>query len=188
MSLRRWSLSHKHIVSRRSSPMVWLVAATAVSVVAAAPVVVGALAADGGSTWQYPVRAEAVNVVPGPVSTTSTTFTGVPNLDLLDVASRGPASITFSAKVSGGPVIVRVLRDGRPTYPGGVRLAGSADPTGASYTFVAGRFVKAGCHDFAVEWRSPTGAPVTISGASIVVDHRPARTDERCGTGGPASS
>jgi hypothetical protein len=150
---------------------------------AAAVVATGAAYAAGSgfaASEQYPVGDQANNELYQQTSTSSTTFVPVSGLDLLNVPSRGPATVTLSATVDGAPVDFAVKRDGRAISPPFAHFEPSSDPTSVSFTFIAGKFASPGCHAFSVRWRSPTGAAVTLDYANIVVDFHGAQVAEGC--------
>jgi hypothetical protein len=66
-----------------------------------------------GQAATYPVGSQSYDIAPGPASTADMAFTPVPGLDLIKVGSRGPATASFSASLSGAPVDIRVIRDAR---------------------------------------------------------------------------
>ena len=133
-----------------------------------------------GQASTYPVGAQSYNIARGPVSTSDTAFAPVPGLDLIKVGSRGPATASFSASLSGSPVEVRIVRDDRPLFPGPVQVEPAAGGEPFSYGFVAGRSVRARCHTFAVEWRSPMGTTTTMEDAALIVDFDGVRVTGGC--------
>ncbi len=98
-------------------------------------------------------------------TTSSKAWRNVPGLAITR-CTRNQATAMLSATVSGGPVRFRVIIDGvpeAPMRPGSARFV----PDGTesfSYTFV-GRtapFEADDTHRFNVQWRSPSGARVTL--------------------------
>lgn len=97
-------------------------------------------------------------------STSSTAWRRVPGLRNLAVCVADGLSATVSAELRGAPVEVRVHRDGLPTgllRPGKVRFQPFGGSNTFSFTFVGG--AQNGIQLIDVEWRSPTGNPVTLS-------------------------
>jgi hypothetical protein len=99
------------------------------------------------------------------VTTSGTAWRNVPRLTLTR-CTVNQVTATVGATVRGGPVLFRVVIDGvpeAPMRPGPARFV----PDGTesfSYAFV-GRtapFEADDSHRFDVQWRSPTGAPVTL--------------------------
>jgi hypothetical protein len=162
------------MVAMRAGVSLLFLTAVAVPAFAAAGGVTGAAAA-------YPVGSESYDVAPGPATTSTTTFSPLPGLDLIHIGSNGPATATFSATLSGADVDIRVLRDGRPLFPRTIHIGASVSGASVSYRFVAGRFVPGGCHRFAVQWRSPQGQPVTMQRGSLVVDYHGVHVTGGCG-------
>lgn len=98
-------------------------------------------------------------------TTSSTTWRNVPRLSLTR-CTVNQVTATVSVTVRGAPVLLRVVIDAvpeAPMRPGSARFV----PEGTesfSYSFV-GRtapFEADDTHRFNVQWRSPTGAPVTL--------------------------
>jgi hypothetical protein len=139
-----------------------LVLVTAVVVVAVA-VPLGVLAATGSTGGQ--LDRQAARWRTAPVSTSSTEWRNVPGLSTTRCA-RDQVTAMLSVNVEGGPVRFRVVPDGvpeAPFHPGWVVF----DPTGIesfSYTFVddMAPFEADDTHRFDVQWRSPTGAEITL--------------------------
>jgi hypothetical protein len=98
-------------------------------------------------------------------TTSSTTFKNVPKLTLTR-CTLNQVTANVSVNVSGGPVEFRAIIDGvpeAPMKPGTARFV----PNGTesfSYTFVGrtAAFEADDTHAFNVQWRSPTGATVTL--------------------------
>lgn len=109
-----------------------------------------------------------------PVTTSDTRFRRVPGLDDVLVQNRGPASALFSGDFSGGPVQIRVIRlPDNKLLPGVASFAPTAESSSFSYNFLDPRR-RGGidCRTYAVSWRSPTGAEVTLNHATLAIDHR----------------
>ena len=98
-------------------------------------------------------------------TTSSTKFRNVPRLALTR-CTLNQVTADVSVTVSGGPVQFRAIIDGvpeAPMKPGVARFV----PDGVesfSYTFVGrtAAFEADDTHSFNVQWRSPTGATVTL--------------------------
>jgi hypothetical protein len=130
-----------------------LLAAVPVAVLAATGVFTGAL------------ERQAARWTTTSVSTSSTAWRNVPRLSLTR-CTLNQVSAIMSVTVEGGPVRFRMVVDGvpeAPMKPGSARFV----PDGVesfSFTFV-GRvapFEADDTHHFAVQWRSPSGVPVTL--------------------------
>lgn len=101
----------------------------------------------------------------GEVSTSSTEWRNVPGLRITR-CTRNQATVTMSVLVSGAPVQFRAIMDGVPEAPLDPRVARFV-PSGAesfSHTFVGNTapFEADDTHQFNIQWRSPSGAEVTI--------------------------
>jgi hypothetical protein len=100
-----------------------------------------------------------------PTTTSSTDWRNVPRLSLTRCTLHQVTAMV-SVTVSGAPVQFRVVIDGvpeAPMRPGAARF--TPDGTESfSYNFVArtAPFEADDTHSFAVQWRSPTGADVTL--------------------------
>lgn len=107
------------------------------------------------------------------VATSETRFRKVPELELL-VQARGVATVRFNGDFSGAPVEVRVLRlRNDPLQPGVAHFHPVGDASSFSYDFVdPRRRTGIECRRYAVSWRSPTGAEVTMNHGSLVADYR----------------
>jgi hypothetical protein len=98
-------------------------------------------------------------------TTSSTTWRNVPRLSLTR-CTVNQVTAALSATIRGGPVVFRVIIDGvpeAPMRPGPARFV----PDGSesfSFSFVArtAPFEADDTHRFNVQWRSPTGARVTL--------------------------
>lgn len=108
-----------------------------------------------------------------PTTTSETRFRKVPDLELL-VQARGVATVRFNGDFSGGPVEVRVLRlRNHALEPGVAHFTPTGDAASFSYDFIdPRRRTGIECRRYAVSWRSPTGAEVTLNHGSLTVDHR----------------
>jgi hypothetical protein len=133
-----------------------------------------------GQAATYPVGSQSYDIAPGPASTADMAFTPVPGLDLIKVGSRGPATASFSASISGAPVDIRVIRDARALFPAAVHVDPATGTIPFSYSFVAGRSVRSECHTFRVEWRSPLGQQATMEKGSLIVDFDGVRVSGGC--------
>ena len=98
-------------------------------------------------------------------STASEAWRDVPGLRRLIICSRHEVSAALGVTVSGAPVRFRVIIDTpeAPMRPGSVRF----DPDGeesSAFTFVRRTipFEADDTHSFTVQWRSPSGQPVTL--------------------------
>jgi hypothetical protein len=103
-------------------------------------------------------------------TTSSRDWRNVPGLGRVR-CTLNQVTATLSATVKGGPVRFRVIIDGVPEAP---MMPGSAlfVPNGTesfSYTFVGntGPFEADDTHGFNVQWRSPSGVPVTLLSGAV---------------------
>jgi hypothetical protein len=111
----------------------------------------------------------------GSVSTASTAWTTIPGLRFLRVCAHNEVSATVSVTLSGGPALVRVLMGTGallPMHPGPARFV----PEGAavrsfSYTWVADAqpFEGSDGQGLEVQWRSPSGQPITLTRGDVNV-------------------
>jgi hypothetical protein len=153
--LPRW------LTPRRSLALV------AVAIVAAA-VPVGVLAATG--VFDGELDRQRAKWTTTRATTSSRAWTNVPGLGITR-CTRSQVTALLSVTVSGGPVRFRVIVDGvpeAPLRPGSARFV----PDGTesfSYAFV-GRtapFEADDTHRFNVQWRSPSGARVTLQSGAL---------------------
>ena len=99
-------------------------------------------------------------------TTSSTAWRNVPGLSLTR-CTLNQVTATLSVTVNGAPVRFRVIIDGvpeAPMKPDSARFVPSGSES-CSYTFVArtAPFENDDTHGFAVQWRSPSGSPVTLT-------------------------
>jgi hypothetical protein len=92
------------------------------------------------------------------------------------INARGGLAATLSVTVSGAPVRFRIAiedveRDFRITYmkPASVVFDPGAGTGSFSFTFV--KDLSRGPYTVNIEWRSPTGAPVTLVAGSVVLQY-----------------
>lgn len=81
-------------------------------------------------------------------------------------------SLALSADLHGAPVLFRVVLDGGGTFaPGPARFVPAADSRTFAATFagIAGTFEGSDRHALEVQWRSPSGHPVTLDGGLVNV-------------------
>lgn len=156
-------------MARNSARRPWALAAAGMAVLVIAP----AVNALDFSSRSGVVDRIAVALTPKDTETSSPSFVtvGVP----FAIQGRGIVAATVSGDFEGAPFELRVVRDGKVLAPG----VGHFDPEGSrssvSFIFVTKRPLSAGCHRFALEWRSPTGEQVTTRYADIVVMFRSAK-------------
>jgi hypothetical protein len=98
-------------------------------------------------------------------TTASKAWRNVPGLDITR-CTRNQVTAMLSVTVGGAPIRFRVIIDGVPEAPMKPTFARFV-PNGTesfSYTFVGntGPFEADDTHRFRVQWRSPSGAPVTL--------------------------
>jgi hypothetical protein len=99
------------------------------------------------------------------VTTSSTDWRNVPGLSRTR-CTRDQVTAMVSVTVEGGPVRFRVIPDGVPEAPFKPRSARfvPTDVESFTFTFVGNTlpFEADDTHSFNVQWRSPTGVPVTL--------------------------
>ena len=148
--MRRFFTVRKALVA---GAVVALLAVTPVAVLAARGVFGGALERQSAA-WTTTA-----------VTASGTAWRNVPGLALTR-CSDNQVTAMVSVTVSGAPVLFRVVIDGvpeAPMRPGSARFVPSANES-FTFTFV-GRvapFEADDTHRFAVQWRSGSGAPVTL--------------------------
>jgi hypothetical protein len=106
----------------------------------------------------------------GDITTTSQGFHDVLGLSGILVCAKAGVSVSVSATVRGGPVALRVKIDDGPTmHPGQARFDPGVGTSSFAYTWVnqVGTFEGSDGHAFDVQWRSATGAPVTMDRATV---------------------
>jgi hypothetical protein len=142
-----------------------------VSVVLAAVTVPVAVWA-AGARLASAVERQAAKWTTSNASTSSSAWRNVPGLRRLTICSVREVSAALSVTVRGAPVRFRVVIDTpeAPMRPGAVRFV----PDGTesfSFTFVRRTlpFEADDTHTFSVQWRSPTGLPVTLTGGALNV-------------------
>jgi hypothetical protein len=121
------------------------------------------IAATGG--FNSALDRQASRWTTTPATTSSRQFRNLPRF-VLTRCTRGQVTVMLNVTVSGGPVAFRIVVDGvpeAPVRPGPARFV----PDGResfSFNFVAftAPFEADDTHSFRVQWRSPTGAPVTV--------------------------
>jgi hypothetical protein len=89
------------------------------------------------------------------------------------ICAKNGLSVSLAVDLKGAPVVFRVLMDGGPVLkPGPARFVPAPNTRSFAYTFVghAGTFEGSDLHGLDVQWRSPTGRPVTLArGAANVL-------------------
>jgi hypothetical protein len=145
-----------------------LVLGAACLVAVAVPLVVSAATGtEGGMLDRQTAKWTTTNV-----TTSSTQWRNVPNLGRTR-CTRNQVTALLSATVEGGPVRFRVVVDGvpeAPMKPGSARFV----PNGVesfSYAFVGhtAPFEADDTHRFNVQWRSTSGAPVTLRDGALTL-------------------
>jgi hypothetical protein len=153
----RWLSSRKLLV-------LGAVAAVAVAIPLAVLAATGTL---GGRLDRQTARWTTTNA-----TTSSTQWRNVPGLGRTR-CTLNQVTALLSATVEGGPVRFRVIIDGvpeAPMRPGSARFV----PNGIesfSYVFVGNTapFEADDTHRFNVQWRSPSGAPVTLRDGALTL-------------------
>jgi hypothetical protein len=134
------------------------------AIAVAAPFAV--LAATG--TFNGAAERQSARWVTAAVSTSSKTWRNVPGL-VITRCTLNQVTLMLSVNVEGGPVRFRVKIDNAATMkPTSARFAPQGTESFA-YTFVGntGPFEANDNHLFNVQWRSPTGAQVTMHQGAI---------------------
>jgi len=91
------------------------------------------------------------------------------------VVATGGIAVTLSVTISGGPAEFRVVQEVGADYeertmrPGTVRFDPGSGKESFSFTFVTGTGGEG--RNINLFWRSPTGAPVTLHGGSVVIQY-----------------
>jgi hypothetical protein len=88
------------------------------------------------------------------------------------ICAEHEVSLSLSADLHGAPVLFRVVLDGGGTFaPGPARFVPAADSRtfAASFAGLAGTFEGSDRHALEVQWRSPSGRPVTLDGGLVNV-------------------
>jgi hypothetical protein len=137
-----------------------------VAVMAAVPLaVLAATGSFGGQLDRQRARWTTTSA-----TTSSTAWRNVPNLAITR-CTLNQVTAMLSVTVRGAPVRFRVIIDGVPEAP--MRpFSARFVPTGTesfAYTFVGntGPFEADDTHRFNVQWRSPSGAPVTLQQGAL---------------------
>ena len=105
-------------------------------------------------------------------TTSERRFFAIPRLHL-ERANRGVASATLTIEVGGGPVEFKVTEDGSGMAPGPFTFRPTEGrPDSVSFTFASPKPKRVDCREYDVLWRSPSGKPVTLHRASLVVTYR----------------
>ena len=131
-----------------------------VLVAAATPLAV--LAATGNFSSQLDLQRYKFRTTA--VSTSSTAWQSVPGLDNIHICSDHEVSATVSVNIRGAAARFRVLIDQAGSMqPGSARFVPNGEES-FSYTFAGptGPFEANDNHVVDVQWRSPTGQPVTL--------------------------
>lgn len=142
-------------------------------------------AGSHGSRWTsegraYPVDHQLTVRGRGFASTTSKTFRCIPGLcSPISVSNRRGVTLTVNLQFEGGPVEIRALSGSRTMKPPVARFRPASGAGSFSYTFLVWEG-GAGCRSYALEWRSPSGAPVRATFRDFVVTYETARTRSIC--------
>jgi hypothetical protein len=121
----------------------------------------------------------------GPFSTSSEQFVdlaqpGISGDEGLVITNQGPTSVQFSGDFTGAPVDIRAIANGQEVRSGIAHF----DPAGGTSSFSFGFVNKdgeRGCHEYRIQWRSPTGEEVTFNHGSFVVRYRHTPRDKNGG-------
>ena len=145
-----------------------LAAAGAVAVLLPLPILAAVSGRESGSLDRQTASWRST-----PVTTSSQTWRTLAQLSFVPTAARSYSicaknglSVSLAVDLNGAPVVVRVLLDGGPVLkPGAARFVPAPDTRSFAYTFVghASTFEGSDLHGLEVQWRSPTGRPVTLA-------------------------
>jgi hypothetical protein len=105
------------------------------------------------------------------ITTSSTTWQDVPVLSV-NICSLNEVSATLSVNLSGARAGFRIVGEqGNVAEPGAIAFIPSGGVESFSYTFVTstGTFEADDRHTLTVQWRSSTGAPVTLGRGDLNV-------------------
>lgn len=112
------------------------------------------------------------------VTTSSKEYRAIPGL-ALSICNRGGATITLSGNASGGRADVRLTTaptGNKPLPPGSAHFGFGTTSQAFSFTF-GSRASKAKSRSLYIQWRSPTGAEITLQDAlARVLYHEAAST------------
>jgi hypothetical protein len=98
-------------------------------------------------------------------TTSSTAWRNVPGLARIDACTIRQVSATLTVTVVGAPVLFRMIIDTPegPMGPGPARFVPQGRETfSATFARATFPFEDDDTHSFSVQWRSPTGQPVTL--------------------------
>ncbi|MGH3024447.1 MAG: hypothetical protein ACRDNI_12385 [Gaiellaceae bacterium] len=133
---------------------------------AVVPVVVLAAAVGTSSNLDRQIATS----VGADATTSSTRWRNVPGLARISACTIRQVTATLSVTLAGAPALFRVIIDTPegPMRPGNARFV----PNGResfSYTFVRRTipFEDDDTHSFSVQWRSPSGQPVTLTSGVV---------------------
>ena len=141
-----------------------IVVAATVAALVTVPLVVIASTGGGGGRLDH----QRFKFRTGDITTTSKVLHDVPGLSAILVCARGGVSAAVSVTAQGAPFALTVrIDDGPMMHPGVVRFPRGTNS--AAYTWVrsVGPFEANDGHSFAVQWKSMTGAPVTMHKATV---------------------
>jgi hypothetical protein len=148
-----------------------LISVTAAAAVAALVPLVVLAAGAGRESGDLDRQAAAWRSAPA--STSSTAWRTIPSLSFTSTASGSNTlcalnelSVMLSANLRGAPVRFRVLMDGGPVLqPGPARFIPGPEERTVTAMWVghAGTFEGLDRHALEVQWRSPSGRPVTLT-------------------------
>lgn len=97
----------------------------------------------------------------------------------LSIGTRGPITVTVSATFGGAPVEIRILDGHRVMRPGRAKFNPGVGDGSRSFTFVIGASEER-CRNLSVQWRSPTGEKVLLTGRSLVATFKTPAENAGC--------
>lgn len=98
-------------------------------------------------------------------TTSSTTFRAINGLSGISICALNQVTADLSVEINNAPATFQIRFDGGPTMlPGTVRFNPTNPHDSFSFTYLQNvtTFEGSDLHAFDVEWRSPTGQPVTL--------------------------
>ena len=111
--------------------------------------------------------------------TSSTEFVEIEELRTT-VNSGGPIMATVSGAFTGEAIEIRVRGASDLYRPGTAVLFPNGPAETLSASFAKSHSRRAGCHTVSVEWRSPSGAEVSVNAANVVLRYRSAEDAVGC--------
>jgi hypothetical protein len=118
-------------------------------------------------------KSEAITNDTGGLTTTSTTYVGIPGMSA-SVKAKGCIYVTLSGSPfagSGEVMRARVLVDGVPMSPADIQMAADAGPYASGHSVTFAGSVSGGTHTVTAQFLSVFGATVSFNWPSMVIQH-----------------